>query len=196
MIMPRFLDAFLYKNGGYNARCCRYGVKLLLYFCTINPAKLIEYLHIGIQKKGGQIWYNQRVTDLAEKQGNYWIALEQTKTKEKQLIVGKKVISAVGPYTGELLKKVAPYFKKLIDPQRVFLAFFKPTKAQFDSYTPKQKEQLFNGYPVINSMAGTRQGSFFSMIEKIDKQGIPLIKIGGHFQRSPIKDLDKIWTKN
>jgi len=32
------------------------------------------------------------------------------------------------------------------------------------------------------------------MIERIEEDGIPLIKIGGHFQRSEIKDLDKVWT--
>jgi len=62
-------------------------------------------------------------------------------------------------------------------------------------YLPAQKEQLLKGYPVINSRADTKASRFFSLIEKIDEHGISLIKIGRHFQRSAIQNLDKIWSK-
>ena len=38
-------------------------------------------------------------------------------------------------------------------------------------------------------------GSFFSMIEYFDEEGVPIIKVGGHFQRSEIQDLDKVWEE-
>ncbi len=161
----------------------------------INPRKVINYCQKGVLKKGNDIWYNHKVTSLLQKEGYYEIALENTKTGEKQTIKSKKVVSAAGPYTGQLLKNIAPYFEQLINPQRVFLAFLKIKKARFESYTPEQKEKVFISYPVINSSKGTRAGSFFSMIENVDEMGFPLIKIGGHFQRSPIEDLNTIWKQ-
>ncbi len=164
------------------------------YSGTINPKQLIHYLHQAVLKKGSTIQYNSKVSSLEEKDGKYRIKINDANTGSVQTILADKVISAAGPYTGTLLKGVAPYFDTLINPQRVFTAFFKIQKDHFDTYSGEQKNQLFNAYPVINSKAGTRDGSFFSMIERIDADGLPLIKIGGHFQRSAIKDLDKIWT--
>ena len=161
---------------------------------TINPKQLITYLHNAVKKKGSTIRYHSKVESLVEKDGQYHISVKNIQTGNNYEILADKVISAAGPYTGTLLKEVAPYFDTLINPQRVFTAFFKIQKEQFAAYSKEQKQQLFNAYPVINSKAGTRDGSFFSMIERIEEDGIPLIKIGGHFQRSEIKDLDKVWA--
>lgn len=161
----------------------------------INPRQVINYCQKGVVKKGNAIWYNQKVISLLQKKGYYEIAIENTKTGEKQTIKSKKVVSAAGPYTGTLLKNIAPYFDELINPQRVFLAFLKIKQFRFENYTPEQKEKIFTAYPVINSSKGTRAGSFFSMIEEVDEMGFPLIKIGGHFQRSPIEDLGTVWQQ-
>jgi len=163
---------------------------------TINPKKVINYCQQAVLKKGNAIWYNQKVTSLLQKEGYYEIQLTNTKTGQEQTIKSKKIVSAAGPFTGQLLKNTAPYFEELINPQRVFLAFLKINKARFESYTPEQKEKVFTAYPVINSSKGTRAGSFFSMIENVDENGFPLIKIGGHFQRSPIQDLTTVWQQD
>lgn len=162
---------------------------------NINPKKIINYCQQAVLQKGNAIWYNHKVTDLTQDGDLYVIQLVNTKTGEQKTIKSKKVVSAAGPFTGQLLKNTAPYFDQLINPQRVFLAFFKIKKAHFENYTPEQKEKVFTSYPVINSSKGTRDGSFFSMIEKVDEYGFPLIKIGGHFQRSPINDLSTVWQQ-
>ncbi len=83
----------------------------------------------------------------------------------------------------------------MINPERVFLGIFKINADVYESLSEDDKKQLSISYPVINSVKGTRDGSFFSMIEKVDDDGIPIIKIGGHFQRSEIEDLYKVWQK-
>jgi glycine/D-amino acid oxidase-like deaminating enzyme len=42
-------------------------------------------------------------------------------------------------------------------------------------------------------MADLDDEGFYSMIEGDDKDGIPVIKVGGHFKRSPIANLDEVW---
>ncbi len=162
---------------------------------TVNPKNLIGHLHIAIRRHGNTVKYNHKVTQLVENNGLFELSVKNVKTGEIKTLTSRKVVSAAGPYTGGLLKEVAPVFGELIHPERVFLAFFKIDKDVYDSFSQDEKNQLMNSYPLINSSKGTRDGSNFSMIEKIDQDGIPIIKIGGHFQRSAIDDLDNIWQK-
>lgn len=166
-----------------------------LHSGTINPKILIQYLHEAVRKKGNQVWYQNEVTQIIQKENYYEIAITDLKTNEKKIIKSKKVVTAAGPYTGALLSEIAPYFDQLIQPQRVFLAFLKIDPTKYKTFTDPQKLKIANAFPVINSSKGTRDGSFFSMIENFDKDENPLIKIGGHFQRSEIKNLDKVWKK-
>jgi len=162
---------------------------------TINPKNLISYLHQAVIAKGNKVRYNSRVDKIEKLNGNFILSVVETKTGKEKKLTAKKVVSAAGPYTGKLLKDVAPYFDDLINPQRVFTAFYKIKKEKYDSFSAKEKQAVSDAYPVINSSRGGRMGSFFSMIEKRNKDGSPLIKIGGHFQRSDIQDLDKVWEK-
>ena len=118
-----------------------------------------------------------------------------SQTGEKQRLYAKNIVSAAGPYTGRLLKDVAPYFAQLIQPQRVFLAFLKIDQAHYRALDQDQKNKISSFYPVINSARGTRANSFFSMIEYYDEAQVPVLKIGGHFQRTPITDLDTVWRQ-
>ena len=165
---------------------------------TLNPHQLISYLHRAVVKKGNTIRYNTKVISLRfnEKSDLYEIEAEDEKTGNVRLLLAKNVVSAAGPYTGKLLKDVAPYFDTLINPQRVFLAFLKIKKEAYQSLKDAEKEKIKSFYPVINSSKGTRDGSFFSMIEYYDKDSIPVIKIGGHFQRTAINNLDEVWAKD
>jgi glycine/D-amino acid oxidase-like deaminating enzyme len=56
--------------------------------------------------------------------------------------------------------------------------------------TIEQKKKLKESYPV----AYLNSEIFYSMIEKYDEKGNPLLKIGGHFLRTDIKNLDEVWA--
>ena len=164
---------------------------------TVNPHKLIQYLHKAIVQKGNKIQYNRKVLDVKFNENSqlYEITYEDGKKGGVHLLHTKKVISAAGPYTGKLLENIAPYFDTLINPQRVFLAFLKINKEAYEKLSHDEKTKILDYYPVINSSKGTRDGSFFSMIEYFDEYNIPVIKIGGHFQRSEIAILDDVWSQ-
>ncbi len=165
---------------------------------TLNPRKLISYLHGAVVNKGNEIYYNTKATNINfnAKSDLYEIETKNEKTGNIKEFYAKNVIAAAGPYTGKLLKNIAPYFDTLIDPQRVFLAFLRIKKESYLKLTDEEKEKIQSFYPVINSSKGTRDGSFFSMIEYFNNDGSPVIKIGGHFQRTEIGNLDSIWEKS
>ena len=162
---------------------------------TINPHQLITYLHQGIKKHGNEIRYQSQVEELNYDSQSELYEIEVNSNGTEEILKASKVISAAGPYNGPLLKNVAPYFDSLINPERVFLAFLKIDPEVYESLNEAQKEKIENFYPVINSSRGTRETSFFSMVEYYDENDHPIIKIGGHFQRSAIDNLDEIWKK-
>lgn len=161
---------------------------------TINPYSLIQKTHKAIEILNNQIWYNSKVSSLKQVDNTYEIIV--TRHGKSEIIIADRIISAAGPYNGMLLEELAPYMKALINPQRVFLAFFKIKDDIYHSLSKQDKQKIKNGYPAINSSAGTREGNFFTMIEEYDKDNNPMIKIGGHFQRSDISNLDEVWKKS
>jgi len=164
------------------------------YSGTINPERLIEYLHLGVTAKGGKVRYNHEVIDLKKEKSEFLISVNNG-SERLEVMRASKVVSAAGPHTGRLLKDVAPYVDTLINPQRVFLAFYKIRTEAYLKMSAGEIAKLKNAYPVINSSKGTRDGSFFSMIEYYTEDDIPVIKVGGHFQRSEIDDLNTVWEK-
>ncbi len=164
------------------------------YSGTINPQRLIQYLHKAIKLKKGKVEYRQRVKRLTKNSnGIFEIEIQDQNSYNTRTIFSRNVVSAAGPYSGALLKDVAPYFDSLINPQRVFLAFLKIKESTYNALSQIERYKIFDAYPVINSSTGTREGSFFSMIEYMDEANHPIFKIGGHFQRSSIQNLDSIW---
>ncbi|MBO9495462.1 FAD-dependent oxidoreductase [Thalassotalea sp. G20_0] len=159
---------------------------------TLNPEALISLLHRAIKLKGGTIVYNASVSDI-QRQGNYYLVATKDSQGSERKLTASQIVSAAGPYTGPLLTKLAPYMDKLITPKRVFLAFLQISPAKYHQLDDHARSQLRRAYPVINSSAGTREGSFYSMFESSDADGNPVIKIGGHFQRSDINKLDDVW---
>jgi len=160
------------------------------YSGTLNPKVLIEKLHKGIRKSGNRIDYNQKVTSLKKEDGIYKIKITDTKTGINKIILSKKVIAAAGPYNGTLVKDIAPYFDSLISPKRLFLSFLKIDSDTYDMLTIDQKKKLKESYPV----AYLNSEIFYSMIEEYDEKDSPLLKVGGHFLRTDIEDLDKVWS--
>tara|TARA_R110001632_G_scaffold17219_3_gene54819 strand:+ start:46 stop:1395 length:1350 start_codon:yes stop_codon:yes gene_type:complete len=160
------------------------------YSGTLNPKVLIKKLHQGIRKSGNIISYNQKVTSLKKEDGIYKIKITDTKTGTSKSILSKKVVAAAGPYNGALVKDIAPYFSRLINPKRLFLSFLKIDSDKYALLTIEQEIKLKESYPV----AYLNSEIFYSMIEKYDEKGSPLLKIGGHFLRTDIKDLDEVWA--
>jgi hypothetical protein len=66
-------------------------------------------------------------------------------------------------------------------------------KNTFESFTTQQKKRLHEYYPIINDFD---PDMFYSMIEKYDEDGAPILKIGGHFLRTDVKNLDEVWQKD
>lgn len=156
---------------------------------TLNPKALIKKLHTGIKHHGNEIWYHQRITGLKKKGDLYEVELNDTKSKTSQTIYCKKVVSAAGPYTGSLLKNITPQFDDLITPKRVYLVFLKIDPKKYDSLSQKEKQKILNFYPVADFSSDL----MFSMIEKVDSDRVPIIKIGGHLIREEIQNLDRVW---
>lgn len=160
------------------------------YSGTLNPKVLIEKLHKGIRKAGNRINYNQKVISLKKEDGIYKIKITDTKTGAAKTILSKKVVAAAGPYNGTLVKDIAPYFSSLISPKRLFLSFLKINSDKYDILTVEQKKKLKVSYPV----AYLNSEIFYSMIEEYDEEDKPLLKVGGHFLRTDIMDLDAVWA--
>lgn len=160
------------------------------YTGTLNPKVLIKKLHLGIRKSGNRINYSQKVTSLKKEDGIYKIKIINNKTGTNKTILSKKVVAAAGPYNGILVKDIAPYFSDLISPKRLFLSFLKIKSDKYDMLTSDQKNRLISSYPV----AYLNSEIFYSMIEKFDSDQRPLLKVGGHFLRTEIKELDEVWA--
>jgi len=161
------------------------------YSGTLNPKALIGKLHKGIRKKGGRIRYNEKVTVLRKVNGIYEIEITNSKTGEVEKLFSKKIVAAAGPFNGKLVKDIAPYFGELIMPKRLFLAFLKIKSHTYESLTKEQQNRIREFYPV----AYLNSEIFYSMIEKYDEQGMPILKVGGHFLRTDIEDLNTVWQK-
>ena len=163
---------------------------------TINPEALIAYLHKALVLLGSSVQYESRVDELFRNGGGYALLVTNTRTEESRHLRAAKVVSAAGPYTGRLLQNTAPYFDSLIDPKRVFLAFFAIAPDIYHSWAERDRQRFRDLYPAINSTNPTREGSFFTMLEGETRDGSPVIKVGGHFQRSDISDLDSVWQED
>ena len=111
---------------------------------TLNPKVLISKLHEGIRKKGNRIRYNEKVTVLKKVEGIYEIEIVNSKTGETEKLFSKKVVAAAGPFNGSLVRYIAPYFESLINPKRLFLAFFKIKRDTYERLTAEKKIAFVN----------------------------------------------------
>jgi glycine/D-amino acid oxidase-like deaminating enzyme len=162
---------------------------------TINPAAVIKLLHRGTTVLGGRVAYGQHVTRLSRAASAYRLDVTDVESGVSQTLEVPRVVSAAGPYTGSLLEEVAPEFERLITPKRVFLAFFEVIPQFWNEMSPSEQLGLRNLFPGINSTVPTRAAGSFSMVERFTERGTPVLKIGGHFQRTDIEDLDSVWQQ-
>ena len=188
-----------YRRASGNSAFRKFGVTLKpnqvlvreyrQYSGTINPAALISKLRLGIDKKGGKIRYNTKVTSLTKRGNIFELELLNTRTNESQTIKAKKVVVAAGPYTVSILKQYAPYFNKIITPKRVLLSYFKISEERYAQLSAAEKKNILAAQPMFSQIGK----GYFSMIEKLDKDGAPIIKTGGHHIRRNIIDIDSVW---
>ncbi len=161
------------------------------YSGTLNPKVLISKLHLGMTYSGSKVLYNEKVISLKRKNALYELQIKNTKTGRLRTILSKNIVAAAGPYNGEVVKDIAPYFKELIIPKRLFLAFLKIDPAVYNRLSDEQQDRLQQSYPV----AEISPEIYYSMIENYDEDGQPILKVGGHFLRTEIQNLDEIWEK-
>jgi len=159
---------------------------------SMNPKTLINKLRKGIQLKKGKIRFGQKVTKLVRYNGYYEVQVTDTQTGKKKVYQAKKVIVSAGAHTPKILKHVAPYFKRLIIPKKVVLSYFKISKKRYKQLTKQEKQHIRDAHPVFDQ----NEGQFFSMIDTVDKDGVPVFKVGGHTRRRNILDIDGIWEKD
>jgi len=165
--------------------------KEMKYSGTLNPRVLLEKLHQGIVQSGSTIEYCKEVTRLKRNENSYEIQIRNTKTGITETHQSENLIAAAGPYNGRLLKTIAPYFEKLITPQRVFAAFLRIKPKVYEALTEEQKSRIKAFYPVLDM----NDEIYFSLIEKYSTEGIPIFKVAGHLLRTEINDLDEVWKK-
>lgn len=163
---------------------------------TIDPSAVISLTHRATTLLGGRIAYGQHVTRLARTERGFELDVVDVATGRIEKLSAGKIVSAAGPYTGQLLQEVAPEFQRLITPKRVYLAFFEVKEQFWNALSPAEQMRLKNLFPGINSTVPTRGAGSFSMIERYSAVGTPIIKIGGHFQRSDVQDLDSVWQES
>ena len=160
------------------------------YTGTVNPKVLLSKLRIGIEKKGGEILYSTCAKDIKRTEDGYEIEIKTSKDLHEIWKVDR-IILAAGPYTPHLLKGVSLQVSEEITPKRVFLAFLKINNKTYHRLDSSSQKKLIRSFPLID----LSDEHVFAMIEKIDEDGIPVFKIGGHFLRNEIDDLDKVWSQ-
>ncbi|MEP0986673.1 FAD-dependent oxidoreductase [Ekhidna sp.] len=159
------------------------------YSGTMNPRALIQKLHRAITYTGNEVRYNQKVKQLKRTDQGYQLTILDTKNQTEKVIEAPKIVVAAGPYNGQVLKETAPVIDQLITPSRLFLTFLKIRPAVYNSWSEEQKNKLLDGFPIIKM----HDELFYSMIEQLDSDGIPILKVGGHFKRTPIENLNEVW---
>jgi len=189
-----------YRKASGNAAFRKFGVTLKKdevlvreykkHSGTINPATLLEKLRMGINKKGGCIRFNTKVTQLIKKESVFELSILNTSTQKTTTLKAQKIVVAAGPYTVSVLKDFAPYFNKIITPKRVLLGYFKIAEERFQQLSEIELKSIFAAHPMFSQVGK----EYFSMVERVEANGSPIIKAGGHQIRRNILDLDKVWT--
>ncbi|MFK7771268.1 MAG: FAD-dependent oxidoreductase [Saprospiraceae bacterium] len=190
-----------YKKASGDAAFRKFGItlpskQLLIreskkYSGTFNPKKLIAKMQLGIKKYENQIRYNSRVIRISKKNNYYELKVKNTRTNEIAILQTKKIVVAAGPYSVPLIKKMAPYFKRLITPKKILLSYFQIKKKVFNNLTSRDKKVLKKAHPIFDQNGKM----YFSMVEKYDKNGNPIFKVGGHYLRGNIPNLNSVWSE-
>jgi glycine/D-amino acid oxidase-like deaminating enzyme len=159
------------------------------YTGMINPKVLISKLHKGIKHYDNEILFSQIIINISQKDNFYEIETIDFMTQKRQLFLTEKLVIAAGPHTGKLLSKIAPSFSELINPVRVFSAFFKISSSAYKTFTAKQKETIRLSVPLFYQYGNM----FYAMIDSTADDGSPIFKTGGHALYHNIESIDECW---
>lgn len=161
------------------------------YSGTLNPESLIKKLHAAIELSGSEIHYQNKVIRLQKKGDVYEIEVMDTLTGDRRILKSRQIVAAAGPYNGKLLKEIAPVIERVITPKRVFVAFVGISPDVYHALSEPQKKKIEDFYPMIDFTGEL----VFSMIERREAGGVPIIKVGSHKIRKDISDLDAVWSQ-
>ncbi len=161
------------------------------YSGTLNPKKLIAKMQLGILKHNNKIKYNCRVIRITKKDNHYELKIKNTNSGKTFILQSKNIIVAAGAYSMPLVKKMAPYFKRLVMPKKILLSYFQIKEKVFEKLTSRDKKVLKKAHPIFDQNGKM----YFSMIEKMDKKGSPIFKVGGHYLRGNVPNLDSVWQE-
>jgi glycine/D-amino acid oxidase-like deaminating enzyme len=160
------------------------------YTGMIKPKVLISKLHKAIKHHNNEILFSQTIIRISQKDSFYEIETIDSNTQKSKTFQTEKLVIAAGPYTGKLLTKIAPTFDKLINPVRVFSAFFKIKKATYKTFTDQEKEIIRLSVPLFYQYGKM----FYAMIDSTDDDGLPIFKTGGHALYNSIENMDECWA--
>jgi glycine/D-amino acid oxidase-like deaminating enzyme len=160
------------------------------YTGMIKPKVLISKLHKAIKHHNNEILFSQTIIRISQKDSFYEIETIDSNTQKSKTFQTEKLLIAAGPYTGKLLTKIAPTFDKLINPVRVFSAFFKIKKATYKTFTDQEKEIIRLSVPLFYQYGKM----FYAMIDSTDDDGLPIFKTGGHALYNSIENMDECWA--
>jgi glycine/D-amino acid oxidase-like deaminating enzyme len=160
------------------------------YTGMIKPKVLISKLHKAIKHHNNEILFSQTIISISQKDSFYEIKTIDSNTQKSKTFQTEKLVIAAGPYTGKLLTKIAPTFDKLINPVRVFSAFFKIKKATYKTFTDQEKEIIRLSVPLFYQYGKM----FYAMIDSTDDDGLPIFKTGGHALYNSIENMDECWA--
>lgn len=159
------------------------------YSGTMNPKALIKKMQTGVRLKGNTIRFNERVNRVEKLDEGYRVELINTIDGSLSVFTPKKLVIAAGPYIGQVCRQIAPYLGDLIVPKQVSLIFLKIDPNRYNQYSKEQRQKIKDFFPILDM----GPDHMFAMIENMDEEGNPIIKVGGHYLRKDITDLDNTW---
>lgn len=159
------------------------------YSGTFNPQKLIEKLSLGIKLSNNEILYQHKVLDLVKNENGYSIEVLDGAQNTTITLKATKVIVAGGAWSAEILKNIAPYFRKLLKPKSVFNSYFKINDRVYKGFSKDQRVKITSFMPIFYRYTDR----FYAMIDNFNADEPPIFKTGCDAFQRRIKQIDDAW---
>jgi len=159
------------------------------YSGIFNPKKLIEKLRLGIKLSSNEILYQHKVVDLVKNENGYSIEVLDEAQNKTSTLKAAKVIVASGAWSAEILKNIAPYFRKLLKPKSVFNSYFKINDRVYNGFSKDQRDKIVSFMPIFYRYTDR----FYAMIDNFNVDESPIFKTGCDAFQRRIKQIDEAW---
>jgi len=159
------------------------------YSGTFNPQKLIEKLCLGIELCGNEILYQHKVLTLTKNENEYLIEVHNKSTNNTISLKADKVVVAGGAWSAEILKDIAPYFRKLLKPKLLFNAYFKINDAVYNDLLKDQQDKIVSFMPIFYRYTDR----FYAMIDNFNSSQPPIFKTGCDALQKRIRNINDAW---